>query len=365
MIKNYIRLAYRRLIKDKFFSVLNITGLTVGVTSFILLALYVRHELSYDNFHTNGKRIYALAEEVNTQNGTEAWESYRVSYAALMKERIPEFQKMAMLGFVSGKLVKLAEENFYEEGILWANNEVFEIFDFPIIEGTVKLNEPGLAVISSSTAKKYFGDENPIGKVFELEKDGEFEITAVVEDAPVNSHIQFNLLISGYNALKAAAEKFDGRGGTVSANYILMPEDVDLDKLIGKIDQLILSDWPEHAIRKDENGELINNAFFFPYEDIHLKSGFTFSPFKASDIRYVYLFGSVAVLILIIACLNYINMVTARSIKRIKEIGLRKVMGAIDVKLFGKPYPNRSFLHLSVWLLPLLLPNAFCPSITT
>ncbi|WP_172796070.1 ABC transporter permease, partial [Roseivirga echinicomitans] len=327
MIKNYLRLAYRRLLKDKFFSVLNITGLTVGVTSFILLSLYVRQELSFDKFHTNGERIYALAENVNTQNGSEVWESYRVSYAALMKDRIPEFQKMAMLGFVSGKLVKLGKENFHEDGILWANDEVFEIFDFPIIEGVTKLSEPGTAVISKTTAEKYFGTENPIGKVFELEKDGKFEITAVVEDAPVNSHIQFNFLISSFNALKEAAERFDGRGGTVSANYILMPEDVDLDKLIGKIDQLILSDWPDHAIRKEENGELINNAFFFPYEDIHLKSGFTFSPFTVSDIRYVYLFGSVAILILIIACLNYINMVTARSIKRIKEIGLRKVMG--------------------------------------
>jgi putative ABC transport system permease protein len=328
MIKNYLRLAYRRLIRDKFFSVLNIAGLTVGVTSFILLALYVRHELSYDKFHTNGKRIYALARDVNTQNGPELWESYRVSYAALIKERIPEFQKMAMLGFVDGELIKLNDESFYEKGILWANNEVFEIFDFPVIEGAIKLNEPGLAVISASTAKKYFGNENPIGKLFELEEDGKFEITAVVQDAPVNSHIQFNFLISSYNALKEAAEKFDGRGGTVCANYILMPVGVDLDNLMGKIDELMLSDWPENAIRKDDNGELINDAFFFPYEDIHLKSGFTFSPFSVSDIRYVYLFGSVAILILIIACLNYINMVTAKSIKRIKEIGLRKVMGA-------------------------------------
>jgi putative ABC transport system permease protein len=328
MIKNYITLAFRRLRKDKFFSILNITGLTVGVTAFILLSLYVRYELSHDKFHANGKRIYALAESGNTQNGPEQMESYRVSYAALMKERIPEFQKMAMLGFVGGELIKLNDESFYEKGILWANNEIFEIFDFPIVEGTIKLNEPGLAVISASTAKKYFGAENPIGKIFELEGDGKFEITAVVQDAPINSHIQFNILISSYNALKEAADRFDGSGGSVSANYILMPEEVDLDILMGKIDQLILSDWPEPAVRKDENGELVNNTYFFPYEDIHLKSGFTRSPFSVSDIRYVYLFGSVAILILIIACLNYINMVTARSIKRIKEIGLRKVMGA-------------------------------------
>ena len=326
---NYLKLAIRRIRKDWFFSLLNITGLSVGVASFILLTLYVQNEVSYDKFHPNGDRIYALAQRLNSSTGPITWEKYRLSYAALLKERIPELREMAMLGEVAFEnLVKIGRESFYEDEVLWANNELFQIFSFPIIMGNPQLHEPRTAVISQKLAQKYFGQENPIGHLLEIKDEGTFTITAVAGDVPENSHIQFEILLSNVNELEDAAVKFNGRGGTVSTNYILMPDNLDMEALNEKIEALVLSEWPENSIQKDENGKLNNNIFFFPFEDIHLKSGFTWTITPVNDIRYVYLFGSIAILILTIACLNYVNLVTARSIKRIKEIGLRKVIGA-------------------------------------
>lgn len=330
MIKNYINLAFRRLIKDKFFSVLNITGLTVGVTSFILLTLYVNHELSYDKFHSKGDRIFALAKKgrVLNESGT-ATEKYRVSFAAVMKERIPELEQMAMLSGVNFEnLLKIGTNSFYEDHVLWSNNEIFEIFDFSIIEGAARLHEPGTAVLGENLAKKYFGDKSPVGEFLEVVGEGVFEITAVAANPPKNSHIQYELLLSNFKELEKAAAGIEGGGGSVSTNYILMPEGVDIKALEDKLGAFINSDLPESARSKDAEDKYVNNTFFFPYEDIHLKSGFNWALTPVYDIRYVYLFASIAVLILIIACLNYVNLVTARSIKRIKEIGLRKVMGA-------------------------------------
>ena len=331
MFKNYLKLAVRRIRKDTFFSILNITGLTVGVTAFILLTLYVRYELSYDQFHSNGDRIYVLASGgYYDRNGPVKGEHYRLSYAKRMKEKIPEMQNMAMIGGISGEeiLIEVEDESFYEQGIMWGSSEVFEIFDFPILSGTVQLEEADKAVITEHLARKYFGNENPIGKTFNIEEQGTFEITAVAKDIPVNSHIQFNLLVSGINELKDAELEFANNGGSLSINYILFPEDTDLEALNDKIWNLKVSDWPDFAKPKEVNGEKNQFESFVPYTDIHLRSGFTNTPLVVGDIRYVYLFGSIAILILVIACLNYVNLVTAKSVKRMKEIGIRKVMGA-------------------------------------
>ena len=292
--------------------------------------VYVRHELSFDKFHTKGDQIYALGNKVTSvDEGATNWEKYRVSFASLMKERIPELNNMAMLGDVGiDNLVIVDGEGFYESGVLWSNDELFEIFDFPVLNGKPRLYEPGTAVISQRLASKYFGTENPVGKVLEVKDIGTYEITALVSDPPANSHIQFGLLLSGHSILEEAKARFGGRGGDVSANYILMPDNVDPDDVMKKVEELILAEWPEHAIRKDEQGNLTNNLYFLPFEDVHLRSGFTWTFVPVNDIRYVYLFASIAVLILAIACLNYVNLVTAKSIKRIKEVGLRKVIGA-------------------------------------
>ncbi|MBO3700661.1 ABC transporter permease [Roseivirga sp. E12] len=332
MIRNHLILALRRLKKDKFFSFLNITGLTVGVASFILLMLYAQFELSFDKFHEKADEIYVLADEYHTRNGKERSERYRTTYAALLKQNIPELGKMAMVGGAGANyLVKIGGSSFYEDQVLMTNDEFFEVFDFDLVIGDNDLNTPKKAVISQSIAKKYFGEENPIGAVLELFKTelvGQFQITGVVADPPKNSHIQFSILLSNVDDITDALGRLGENGGSVTANYVLIPKGSDFKEIDKKVETFILENWPEEQIRKNDEGELMGKPFLFPYTDIHLKSDFGWALFPVSDITYVYLFSIIAILILAIACFNYINLVTARSVKKLKEIGVRKVLGA-------------------------------------
>ncbi|KYG72593.1 hypothetical protein AWW68_16955 [Roseivirga spongicola] len=313
--------------RDKFFSILNLVGLTVGVTSFILLALYVKNELSVDQFHSKKDQIYIIAENVN--GGKDKWARYRTSHAARMQDRIPELSQMAMLSQLGfDDLIKANDRSFYVENVYMSNNDFFEIFDFPIKQGNVELNQENKAVITESLARQYFNDESPIGKVIEVDGTGSFEITAIAVDPPANSRIQFKLLLSNLSELKEAAADFAESGGSIVSAYILLPENVSIESVQAKVDKLMLDEWPKSALKFDEEGNFEQKMYFFPFSDIHLKSGFTFSLFPVNDIRYIYLFGSIACLILMIACLNYVNLITARSIKKMKEIGLRKVFGA-------------------------------------
>lgn len=345
MIKNYFIITFRRLKKDRVFAFLNIAGLTIGVASFILLALYVQHELSMDQYHKNGDRIFTLAQNVKTSDGMKKWGNYRASYAVRMRNRIPELSRMAILSNLGGEvLIKTNENSFYENGVFLANNEFLETFDFLLLEGEAKLNEPDKGIITQSMSKKYFGDLSPIGEILEVDEHGSFEITAIIADPPANSSIQFDALLSSYEVIKTAEARFANRGGNVVAAYVLLPENFDLTILDEKVSELMLNEWPENAITKDENGKLVQNTYFFPFEDVYLKSSFSWGPFQVSDVRYVYLFASIAVLILVIACLNYVNLITARSIQKLKEIGLRKVFGAEGRQIF-RQYIFESFLY--------------------
>ncbi len=332
MIRNHLILTLRRLRKDKFFSLLNITGLTIGLTSFILLMLYVQFELSFDKFHENADDIYVLADEYHTRNGKERSERYRTTYAALLKENIPELGQMAMIGGAGGEyLVKIGEHSFYEEKLLLADNEFFKVFDFELLIGNIDLNTPKKAIISQSIAKKYFGEKNPIGAVLELEEsdlNGQFQITGVIADAPKNSHIRYEILVSNTEEVKDALDRLGERGGSVTSNYVVVPSSVDFQAIDKKIEEYMLAHWPEDILRRNDAGELMAKPFLFPYTDIHLRSGFGWSLYPVSDITYVYLFSTIAFLILAIACFNYVNLVTARSVKKLREIGVRKVLGA-------------------------------------
>lgn len=327
MLKSYFLSTFRRLKRDKFFSTLNLVGLTVGVTSFILLALYVQNELSVDQFHSKKDQIYIIAENVN--GGKDKWSRYRTSYAARLKDRIPELSQMAMLSELGfDDLIKANERSFYVENVYMSNNDFFEIFDFPIRQGTAQLNLENKAVITESLAKQYFDDESPIGRVIEVDGTGSFEVTAIAADPPANSRIQFKLMLSNLPELKEADESFAERGGTVVSAYVLLPENASIESVQAKVDKLMMEEWPKDSPVFNEEGGFEQRMYFFPFSDIHLRSGFTWTLFPINDIRYVYLFGSVAFLILMIACLNYVNLITARSIKKMKEIGLRKVFGA-------------------------------------
>lgn len=332
MLHNYLKLAVRRLRKEKLFTILNVTGLTVGIAAFILLFVYVRHELSYDKFHTKVDDIHVIGMNASNEYGTARWERFSTKAAALMRDRIPEIELLTQVNNLRNDktLVKIGERSFYESGGIQTDGSFLKIFDFELLQGTGKLGEPGKALITQSIAAQYFGNTNPVGQVMEVDGYGDFEITGVLSDPPTNSHIRFRLVLSNFNDFKRRMERTpeEYQWSMSASNYMILAAGTDPAEVKLKIDALAVTDFSERMLRKNEQGELGTNAFLFPYGDIHLKSGFSSGLQPVGDILYIYVFSSIGALILFIACFNYINLVTARSVRKIKEIGLRKVVGA-------------------------------------
>lgn len=331
MLKNYLKLALRRLRRERLFTLLNITGLTVGIAAFILLFVYVRHELSYDTFHSNAEDIYVIGFEANGRNGATKWEKYMSRGGELIRDRIPEMEMTTQVSGLRGsKLVKIGESSFYETGIIQTDDKFFKIFDFDMLSGVDMLGEPDKAVITSSMSKKYFGEESPIGEMIEIDGYGQFEVTGLMSDPPTNSHLRFELVVSNYQEVQRLARQKEEvyRWGTLSYHYVLLADGVNPDEVQRKIDELGAADFPKGMTETLEDGSITSRTFLLPFTDIHLRSDFS-SPFSpTSSMLYIYVFSSIGLLILFIACFNYINLITARSIRKSKEIGLRKVVGA-------------------------------------
>lgn len=331
MLKNNFKLALRRLLREKLFTVLNVTGLTVGIASFILLFVYVRHELSYDKFHSKVDDIYVISWEVDQPGGLAHWENFSIKGARLIRDQVPEVKLMTQLNLADeGKLVQIGDADFYNKGVLMADENFLKIFDFKVLKGTVQAGEPNKAAITEKLANKYFGKNDPIGKTIKIDGEGEFVITAVMKDVPVNSHIQFEIVISGEaNIQKRMARNPEEYQWSYTAyNYTLLTENAEHDEVEKKAETVVVNAYPERMLSTNEAGEKHFGSKLTSYGDIHLKSGFQHAMTPVGDMLYVFVFSSIGVLILFIACFNYINLVTARSMKKAREIGLRKVVGA-------------------------------------
>ncbi len=354
MWTNYFKLAVRRMKREKLFSVLNISGLTIGVTAFILISLYVRYELSFDKFHSKGKQIYALTQHVQSLNGEAFWERFSVKGASVMRSKIPELKMMTQIRIDDNNdLVTIGQEKFYESKVLQTDKNFLEVFDFQLLEGSNQLDEPYKSIITESTVTKYFGAADPLGQLLKIEDEGEFEIVGIIKNPPANSHISFSIIISNHHFVNARINDAASRDqwGPVASNFVLLPEGVDIGSVEGKMAEVQLSDFPESMATKAVNGEVETQIELFPFLDIHLNSGFSWSMSPVNDISYIYLFSFIGILILAIACFNYINLVTARSIKRAKEIGLRKVIGAQRKQIILQQMTEAfAFTFLSVFL---------------
>ena len=349
MIKNYLKVAYRNLFRDKLFTVLNIFGLTVGIAAFLLISLFVRHELSFDQFHQKGDRIYSHVTQYYTAEGPSGSESFAVLGGIEFEKSIPEIEKVVQLSGVRGNLVNVLDESFYEEGIYYSNNNIFDVFDFPIQSGVPDLKTPNKAVITASIAKKYFGDDDAIGRFITLNKTDTYEVSAVAEDLPSNSYMQFNILVSDHklvNIIIPSRKTLRSQWARTTYTYFLVKEgitkEVLLDQMLAVAEEKFQSEF-----HRDSEGKLRYKPALMAYEDIYLKSGFTTGLNATSDIRYVYLFSSIALLILVIACVNYVNLSTAKSVRRAKETGLRKVIGATRNQLI-KLYITESFVLTTI-----------------
>ena len=367
MLKNYLKIAWRNLMKSKIFSFINIFGLTVGLTTFLLIALFIFDEFTFDSFHRNADNIYRVIEHEIGTDGKEsigAGAGYQVSEK--IKAVLPEIKGAVRLR-TFGRVNVAAAENtnvFYEDYTV-GNPGFLTTFDFKLINGdrNTALTAPYSVIVTEETAKKLFNTDDVLGKAVKVNNDSTlYKITAVLKDFPINSHLKFNLLfsessISGEDYANAVSS--DWISGNFST-YLLLTDKTDAHKIETEINQMV------SAQLTDEIKSKISYQLQ-PLKDVHFYSNaIEGNSGRKGNITYIYIFTILGIFILFIACINYINLTTARFANRAKEIAVRKVAGASRKNLIGQ-FLSEAFLitlialALSLILVELLLPsfNAF------
>lgn len=332
MIKNYIKTAYRSLWKNKGFTAINVLGLSVGLAACLLIVLYVVDELSYDRYNTNANRIYRITENVRLNGREGSYGSTEAPLANAIKD-LPGIEKIARLVpntalFMSAQKfsVRKGNENLQEKKIVFAESNLFDMFTLPIIDGSAAnvLTEPHTAVITESTAKKYFNKTNVVGKTLTINDTSTYKITAVIKDIPVQSHFHYDFFLS-FSSMPESKVNSWGYGGM--RNYLLLKPGTNIKNLEAQIRSIELKNSNAPPSTWTSNGNYLDIELK-PLLDIHLRSVSQYELEKNGDIQYVYIFSVVALFILLIACVNFMNLSTARSSNRAKEVGVRKVLGS-------------------------------------
>lgn len=361
MLKNYIITALRSLGRNKLFSLINILGLSFGLAVCILIILYTKDEVSFDAFHTNKKELYQLTCRLRETGGSVS--VYGLAgrpHGGAFKEAIPEIKAYVRVN-ETPVVIKKGDEIF-EENITWVDNNFFDIFSFPLVQGSAHsvLKGTNALVLTEDYAKKYFGETNVIGKTLELNLNDAFEtfvVTGIAKASPQNSSIRFRLLASFENFDKKRPD--EGWFMLSYPTFFLMNEHTDMDAVSRKMDQV----YNNRANVKQAKKEGLDISFEWglqPFMNMHFNENVQASPEQSSPV-YSYILNGIALLILIIACINFVNLTIAQSLKRSKEIGMRKVIGGSRKQLIMQFLGESAMICLISFSLALLFAQLFLP----
>lgn len=363
MLKSYLLIAWRNFRKHKSFSLINVAGLAVGMACFILIMLYVQYELSFDRYHANAGRIYRVVAQQpgNFFLGTDHFAVTQAILGPTLKQEFPEVVESTTLDDFNNVLFNVGDKRFYENGIFLADPGIFKIFTFPLLQGDplTALSEPFTIVLSETMAQKYFGAENPMGKIMRYQDRHDLKVTGVMKKAPKNSHFVPNALLSFKTEMAISTDKnrFTSWGNSSYCNYILGAPGFDAKafdaKLAGIVKKYHTEDWRD----KDRR----HRYYLQPLTDIHLYSHINFDMGQNNDIRYIYLLAGLAIVIMLTACINYMNLATARSSLRAKEVGMRKTVGASRGQLLKQFIGESMLLTIAAALIALLVVELFLP----
>ncbi len=366
MLRNYLKTALRNLWKNKGFSAINIIGLATGIATCLVILLYVLDELSYDKYNVNAERIYRIDEEVkfgdNHYNGTDA--------PALMgpefSKDFPQIEHYNRFRWGGGLTIKFKGEKFKEDRVAYADSTLFDVFTLPLIDGDPRtaLKSPNSLVITETIAKKYFNTTHAVGQTIEA-NDKNYKITGVIKDIPQQSHFHFDFFLS---QSENADSKDDNWLSNNYQTYLVIRPGTDIDRLTAEFNrkfESFVAPMLKSIINLDitdfKKGGGYLKVSLMPLTRIHLYSNLQDELDANGDIEYVYIFSAIAIFILLIACVNFMNLSTARSANRAKEVGVRKVLGSLRKNLIGQFLTESlliSFISfiLAIGLVFLLLP---------
>jgi putative ABC transport system permease protein len=326
MFKNYLKIAWRNIIRHKGYSFINIFGLAIGIACCILIMVWVQNELSFDRFNIKADRIYRLYNELTLNSQTRTAPVTSAPVAPALRQSFPEVESAVRISSFGNTTVKYGEREFREDAVYLADNSIFDIFSLPMIHGDPKsaLVTAYSAVITEKTARRYFGVENPLGKLLKFGDGHNYAITGVIKNVPANSHLNFDILCSFSSWISENKQEAEMWGRISFVTYVLMVPGTDVKQFTAKMERLV--DEKIGNDLKKVGGSL--KLYLQPLTGIHLHSNFEMDFSNIGDIKTVYLFSGIALFILLIACINFINLATARFANRALEVGLKKTLGA-------------------------------------
>lgn len=360
MLQNYLKIAWRSLLKSKLFTALNLLGLALGLTVSLLLMLYVKDELSFDKYHSKAKDIYRVGVTATFDGKSQKWANAPNVVGPAMKSEVPEVKQQARIllnDFGQTAFVNSGERKFAEKKLYWVDGTLFEIFDIKFLQGNpqVALKDPNKVVLSQSTARRYFGDENPIGKVLKVGSKQTLEVTGVYEDLPHNFSLDADLMGS-FNTLEWASKNLVWSNSSFET-YLWLTPNANQEKVEKQMAAILEKNLPN----KEERWF---SLWLQPLTDVHLGSGDVVyaNITRIGDAKQVKILLILAVVVLVIACINYMNLATARSQKRFKEVGINKTIGATNWQLISRFYTETALtivLALALGLVFLILALPF------
>ena len=362
MIRNYLKITFRTIHRNKMVSFINLFGLALGMACFMLIMLWVQDELSYDSFHANADHLYRVIEEQTFGGNTGHVARTPAALAPALAEELPEVVHAVRYMQAPSLLFAHGTKRFYENHVAFANPSILDMFTFPILEGNPEstLHDVSSVVITEKMAEKYFGDQNPIHKTITINDKYDFVVSAVIRNVPANSHLRFDFILP-FSALETMGTDVGIRWPGALENwginfiftYIQAAESVDR----ALIEEKILNAIQEHS------GVEGIKLYLQPIRDIHLHSNLIADFENNGDITYVTIFSAIGFLILLIACINFTNLTTTQSGKRSKEVGMRKISGANRTRIVHQFLGESLLLTILAFLVSVLLVIVFLPTL--
>ncbi len=367
MLKNYLKIAFRNLWKQKGYAFINVLGLAVGLACCIVILLYVSHELSYDKHHEHSDRTYRVVSRIDFSGNYLELASAPAPMGLTLQKNYPEVEAMARIRPIGSRIVKRGDTNIKEEGLVLVDSTIFDVFTMPMLHGNPEtaLTRPETVVITESIARKYFGRADVVGESMTILEEFDFEVTGVIKDIPETSHFHFNFMLS-------MATTEEGNNNSWFSNnfrtYVLLEPGTDPESFEQHF-ETVKKQYVEPQLKSFmgitlEEFEASGNSVEYdlqPLTDIHLYSDLT-GEFEANgSITYVYIFSGLAIFILLLACINFMNLATARSSKRAKEVGIRKTLGSARGQLTVQFLAESVLLSIMAFLVALFLVELTLP----